>query len=104
MFAVPVSIGIALFLTELAPRRLRSSVVTVIDLLAAIPSVVFGLWGILVVGPALVQVYEWLHDIFGGIPVLGSFFGKPVRQRSRLHDRRDHRRHHDHSDHHLDHP
>ena len=45
LIAVPISIGIALFLTELAPRRLRGSAVTVIDLLAAVPSVVFGLWG-----------------------------------------------------------
>ena len=76
--AVPVSIGIALFLTELAPRRLRSAVVTVIDLLAAVPSVVFGLWGIIVVAPALVKVYRWVHDTFGGVPGVGSIFGEPV--------------------------
>ncbi|GFJ91008.1 PstC family ABC transporter permease [Phytohabitans rumicis] len=58
IFAVPVSLGIALFLTELAPRRLRAPAVTVIDLLAAIPSVVFGLWGVLVVAPNLVPVYR----------------------------------------------
>jgi phosphate transport system permease protein len=75
VFAVPVSVGIALFLTELAPRRLRTAAVTVIDLLAAVPSVVFGLWGILVVAPAIQPVYAWLHDVFGGIPVLGSLFG-----------------------------
>ncbi|GIG01391.1 phosphate ABC transporter permease subunit PstC [Catellatospora citrea] len=75
--AVPVSIGIALFLTELAPRRIRSAIVTLIDLLAAVPSVVFGLWGILVVAPAVVPVYQWLHDVLGGIPVLGSLFGEP---------------------------
>jgi phosphate transport system permease protein len=76
--AVPVSIGIALFLTELAPMRVRSAVITAIDLLAAIPSVVFGLWGILVVAPALVPVYGWLHDTLGGIPVIGSLFGVPI--------------------------
>jgi phosphate transport system permease protein len=76
--AVPISIGIALFLTELAPVRIRSIVVTVIDLLAAIPSVVFGLWGILVVAPALAPVYGWIHDSFGDVPVLGSVFGQPV--------------------------
>ncbi|SCL13954.1 phosphate ABC transporter membrane protein 1, PhoT family (TC 3.A.1.7.1) [Micromonospora nigra] len=75
LFAVPASIGIALFLTELAPRRLRGPAVTVIDLLAAVPSVVFGLWGILVVAPALVPVYQGLHDALGGVPVLGSLFG-----------------------------
>jgi phosphate transport system permease protein len=75
-FAVPISIGIALFLTELAPRRLRGAAITVIDLLAAVPSVVFGLWGVLVVAPALVPVYRGLHDVFGGVPVLGSLFGE----------------------------
>ncbi len=78
LIAVPISIGIALFLTELAPRRLRGTVVTVIDLLAAIPSVVFGLWGIIVVAPFLVKVYGGVHNVLGGIPVLGSLFGEPV--------------------------
>jgi phosphate transport system permease protein len=49
--------------------------VTVIDLLAAVPSVVFGLWGILVVAPALVPVYQGIHNVLGGVPVLGSLFG-----------------------------
>jgi phosphate transport system permease protein len=75
--AVPVSIGIALFLTELAPRRIRSAIVTLIDLLAAVPSVVFGLWGILVVAPAMTPVYNWLHEVLGGVPVLGALFGEP---------------------------
>ena len=78
LVAVPVSIGIALFLTELAPRRLRAYVVTVIDLLAAVPSVVFGLWGIVFLGPAIVKLYNWIHDVFGGIPAIGSLFGEPV--------------------------
>jgi phosphate transport system permease protein len=78
LIAVPVSIGIALFLTEYAHPRLRVWVITVIDLLAAMPSVVFGLWGIIVVAPKLVPVYEWFHDVFGDIPLLGSLFGQPV--------------------------
>jgi phosphate transport system permease protein len=78
IIAVPVAIGIALFLTELAPRRLRTAAVTLIDLLAAIPSVVFGLWGILVVAPAIVPVYQWIHDLVGGVPVLRTIFGVPV--------------------------
>jgi phosphate transport system permease protein len=78
IFAVPISIGIALFLTELAPLRLRSTVVTVIDLLASIPSVVFGLWGIIVVGPNLVKVYDAVHGALDGIPVIGRLFGEPV--------------------------
>lgn len=77
VFAVPVSLGIALFLSELAPRRVRGPVVMLIDLLAAVPSVVFGLWGVLVVAPALVPVFNWLHDKLGGIPVLGQLFGPP---------------------------
>lgn len=78
LFAVPVSIGIALFLTEVAHRRVRGPVVTVIDLLAALPSVVFGLWGILVVGPALVRVYNWIFGLVGDVPVLGAVLGQPV--------------------------
>ncbi|NUT32842.1 MAG: phosphate ABC transporter permease subunit PstC [Hamadaea sp.] len=78
VLAVPVSIGIALFLTELAPRRLRAPVVTVIDLLASIPSVVFGLWGIIVVAPFLVKIFQWLHDTLGGVPVIGKLFGEPI--------------------------
>jgi phosphate transport system permease protein len=78
VIAVPISIGIALFLTEVAPRRIRSWIVTVMDLLAAIPSVVFGLWGILVVAPAILPVYRWIHDLVGGVPVIGSVLGAPV--------------------------
>jgi phosphate transport system permease protein len=74
VIAVPIAIGIALFLTEIAHPRLRVSVVTVIDLLAATPSVVFGLWGIIVVAPKLVPVYEWVNDV----PLLGRLFGQPV--------------------------
>jgi phosphate transport system permease protein len=75
VFAVPTSIGIALFLTQIAHRRIRGPIVTVIDLLAAIPSVVFGLWGIIVVAPALEKVYQRLHGVFDGVPILGSLFG-----------------------------
>jgi phosphate transport system permease protein len=82
IFAVPVSVGIALFLTELAPLRLRSTVVTIIDLLASIPSVVFGLWGIIVVGPVLVKAYKGVHGGLGSIPLVGKWitkvFGEPI--------------------------
>lgn len=78
LIGVPISIGIALFLTELAPRWLGGPAVTIVDLLASVPSVVFGLWGVLVVAPALVHVYQWFNDVFGSIPVLGSLFGVPV--------------------------
>ena len=78
LFAVPVAIGIALFLTELAPARVRNYVVTVIDLLASVPSVVFGLWGILVLGPWLFDAYKWIHARVDGIPVLQTIFGVPA--------------------------
>jgi phosphate transport system permease protein len=82
VFAVPVSVGIALFLSELAPRRLRQIVIYVIDLLAAVPSVVFGLWGIVVLAPAIVNVYDWIAGVVDPVPVLNVLFGKPVNGRS----------------------
>ena len=78
VLAVPVSLGIALFTTEVAPRRLRAPVAVVIDLLAAIPSVVYGLWGFLVLAPALEPVYVSISDSVGTWPVLGWFFGAPA--------------------------
>ena len=73
--AVPVSLGIALFITELAPRRLRGAITTVIDLLAAVPSVVFGLWGFLVLRPVLKDLYNWIADHVSSVPGLHSVFG-----------------------------
>lgn len=78
LIAVPLSIGIALFLTELAPRWLKAPAVTVIDLLAAVPSVVFGLVGVLVIGPAILPVYQWVHKLVADVPVLGTVFGPAV--------------------------
>lgn len=72
--AVPVSLGIALFANEAAPRRLRRPVVYLMDLLAAIPSVVYGLWGIIVLAPAIQPVYRWIDGAVGSWPVLGWFF------------------------------
>ena len=75
VIAVPVSIGIALFLTEIAPRRLAAPIATLVELLAAIPSVVLGLWGILVFGPWVAQHLEpFLQDHFGVLPI---FSGSP---------------------------
>ena len=82
VLAVPLSIGIALFLTEVAPRRLRRPVGYAIDLLAAVPSVVFGLWGLLVLAPALFGLYETISSATDGIPVLGTIFAGPVQGRS----------------------
>ena len=72
--AGPLSIAIALYLTELAPRLLRGPVTALVETLAAVPSVVVGLWGILVLGPFLRDHVEpWLHDALGFVPL----FGKP---------------------------
>lgn len=77
--AVPVSVGIALFVTELAPKWMQRPVVTLIDLLAAVPSVVYGLWGLLVLVPALPGFYQGWHDLFADVPVLGDIFdGNPI--------------------------
>lgn len=77
-FAVPLSLGIALFITELASKRLRTVVTYVIDLLAAIPSVVYGLWAFLVLkGPAS-NVYQFVSDTAGKLPVLGRVLGGTV--------------------------
>jgi phosphate transport system permease protein len=70
--AAPLAIGIALFLTELAPRALRAPVTALVETLAAIPSVVIGLWGILVLGPLLRDHVEpALHSALGFIPLFG---------------------------------
>ena len=82
VLAVPVSLGIALFTTQVAPAQLRRWIVSVVDLLAVIPSVVFGLWGILFLAPKLPGLFESLHDIFGPVPVLGWIFGNVSSGRS----------------------
>ena len=75
LLATPLSIAIALFLTEIAPRRLAAPIATMVELLAAIPSVVLGLWGILVFGPWVAQHLEpWLQSWFGFLPI---FSGDP---------------------------
>ena len=71
--AVPVSVGIAVFMTDLAPRRLRVPLTYLIDLLAAIPSVVYGLWAALVLVPPLVQhVWRPASSALGFVPLLGG--------------------------------
>jgi phosphate transport system permease protein len=73
LVAAPLSIGIALYLTELAPRFLRGPITALVETLAAVPSVVIGLWGILVLGPVLRDHVEpALHDTLGFIPLFGA--------------------------------
>jgi phosphate transport system permease protein len=78
LIAVPVSFGIALFLTELSPRWLKRPLGTAIELLAAVPSIVYGMWGLLVFGPILATyVQRPLQAAFGGVPVLGALVSGP---------------------------
>jgi phosphate transport system permease protein len=80
VIAVPISFGIAVFLTELSPRWLKRPLGTAIELLAAIPSIVYGMWGLLVFSPLLATyVQQPLQRAFGDVPVLGALFsGAPV--------------------------
>ena len=64
--AVPLSLGVALFISHYAPRRLAQGLGYIVDLLAAVPSVVFGLWGILVLAPAVQPLYAWLNTTSAG--------------------------------------
>ena len=73
VLATPLAIAIGLYLSELAPRGVRGIVGSLVELLAAIPSVVLGLWGILVLGPFLAHHVEpWLHSTLGFIPLFGD--------------------------------
>ena len=78
LIAVPVSFGIALFLTELSPAWLKRPLGTAIELLAAVPSIVYGMWGLLVFGPILATyVQQPLQNTFNGVPILGALFSGP---------------------------
>lgn len=75
LIAVPLSLGVAIYLTEFAPQAIRQPIAFVIELLAAIPSVVYGLWGIFVLIPLLrSSVFPFLRDTFGFLP----FFKGPI--------------------------
>jgi len=76
--AIPVSFGIALFLTELSPRLLRRPLGVAIELLAGIPSIIYGMWGLFVFAPLFADHIEpWLNDHIGAMPYLGPFFSGP---------------------------
>ncbi|HWF99373.1 MAG TPA: phosphate ABC transporter permease subunit PstC [Steroidobacteraceae bacterium] len=75
IFALPVSFGIAVFLTELAPGWLKRPVGVAIELLAAIPSIIFGIWGLFVLAPVLQEAVEpWMDSHMGKLPLVGSLF------------------------------
>lgn len=78
VMAVPVSVGIALLLTEVVAYRWSRPIVYVIDLLAVVPSVVWGLWGILVFAPWIQHIYGSVGSGVNGVPVFGSLFGPPT--------------------------
>ncbi|MGW1162134.1 phosphate ABC transporter permease subunit PstC [Streptomyces sp. NPDC002513] len=75
--AVPVAVGIALFLTHYSPRRLAGPIAYVIDLLAAVPSIVYGLWGALVLVPHMAGLFGWLDDYLGWTGIFSWQGGAP---------------------------
>ena len=76
--AVPLAFGIAFYLTELAPGWLRRPVGTAIELLAAVPSIIYGMWGFFVIVPIMSQtVQPWVIDNIGDTPLIGDFFQGP---------------------------
>lgn len=78
LIAVPVSLGIAFFVTEIAPTWLRGPVATAIELLAGIPSIIYGMWGLFTFVPFMADHVEpWLNDYLGPLPVLGPLFSGP---------------------------
>ena len=72
LIAVPISVGVALFLTQYAPRRLARPFAALVDLLAAVPSIVYGLWGIKVLGSHVKDLQGWLSHYLGWIPLFSS--------------------------------
>jgi phosphate transport system permease protein len=72
VIAVPLAIAVALFITHVAPRQLALTLGYLVDLLAAIPSIIYGLWGIFVLGPAMVPVMKWLEAKLGFIPIFAG--------------------------------
>jgi phosphate ABC transporter permease protein PstC len=69
---VPVAIATALYITELAPNRVKAPLTVTVELLAAVPSVVYGLWGIAVLAPKLQPAEQWFSDTFGFLPLVGG--------------------------------
>jgi phosphate transport system permease protein len=78
LIAIPVSFGIAIFLTELSPRWLRRPLGIAVELLAGIPSIIYGMWGLFIFAPLFADHVEpWLNDNIGTWPILGPFFSGP---------------------------
>ncbi|MEB0027722.1 phosphate ABC transporter permease subunit PstC [Pseudomonas sp. MH9.2] len=78
LIAVPISFGIAMFLTEVAPPWLRMPIASSIELLAGIPSIIYGMWGLFVFGPFMAEhLSPWINDYLGELPLVGSLFQGP---------------------------
>ena len=78
IIAVPVSIGIALFLTDIAPRWTRAPIAMAIELLAAIPSIIYGMWGLFIFAPFMAaHVEPWLGAHLGNVAIVGPLFSGP---------------------------
>jgi phosphate transport system permease protein len=82
VLAVPVSLAVALFITQVAPPWLRRPMIAVLDLLAVVPSVVFGLWGVMVLAGPIREIYTDIHDAVAWIPGLNVIFGEGAQGRS----------------------
>jgi phosphate transport system permease protein len=78
LIGIPLSIGIAFFLTEICPKRFRRAISTAIELLAAVPSIIYGIWGLFVLAPFLqVHVQPRLITSLGSLPGIGALFAGP---------------------------
>ena len=76
--AIPIGLGIAMFLTELCPQWLRRPIGIAIELLAGIPSIIYGMWGFFVLGPFMADMFQpFFIRVFDGVPVLGTIFAGP---------------------------
>ena len=76
--AIPVGLGIAIFLTELCPQWLRRPIGMAVELLAGIPSIIYGMWGFFVLGPFMANTFQpFMIKVFDGVPILGSIFAGP---------------------------
>jgi phosphate transport system permease protein len=79
IIAVPLAFGVAFFLTELAPQWVRRPVGTAVELLAAVPSIIYGMWGFFVIVPIMAEyVQPWAIDTLGELPGIGWLFGGPA--------------------------
>ncbi len=78
LIAVPISFGIAVFLNEVCPTALRAPVASAVELLAGMPSIIYGMWGLFVFVPFMSDHVEpWLTDHLGPLPVIGFLFDGP---------------------------